>query len=120
MTKDARWPVIKTCQEKRESKSTLLIRTAHGNAASTRTRTDCCDNICPREKTSATTPRTNSTTSPPTSTPDQESHWDGKLRRNCSYPKVLSISRNTGQLKSTLLHLELESARLLPSPLQTV
>jgi hypothetical protein len=57
------------------------------------------------------TRRTNSTASLRCSTQDQESRSAGKLPLNSSYQKALSTSRSSGQLKSTTLHLELETTR---------
>src|ERR1035438_5911788 len=88
----------------------LLIRTPHGSAASMKTPMDFCTNTCPKERIFRCSLSSNWTTSPGGSTPGQGKHWDGKLLRNCSSQQALSTSCNTGQLKSILLHLYLESA----------
>src|ERR1017187_8842186 len=76
----------------------------------------CYANTCPKEPTSPGSLNLSSTTSPGGSTPAPENLWDGKLPQNCSSPKELLTSSNTGQPKSHPLHLYLESA--LPAPLQ--
>jgi hypothetical protein len=66
------------------SRSTSPTRTRPGSAASTKTPMDSSASSCPKEKTSAPTPRKNSTNSPGCSTQDQESHWDGNAPLNSS------------------------------------
>src|ERR1035441_7030126 len=88
----------------------LLIRTRHGSVASTKIPMDFCANTCPKERIFRCSPRSNWMTLPGSSIPGQERLWDGKRPRNCSSQQALSTSCNTGQLKSILLHLYLESA----------
>src|ERR1035441_2609687 len=79
---------------------------------STRTPMGCCANTCPKDKTSASTPSSNSTTLQNCSMPDPEGPSDGKRQRNSSSQNEHSTSSNTGQIQSTALHLELESTPL--------
>src|ERR1035438_6668416 len=92
---------------------TSPIRMRPGSGESTKIPTACCASTYPKEPISPCSHKTNSMTSPGGSIPDQEKLWDGKRPLNCSCQKALSTSSSTGQLKSFLLHLELESAHPL-------
>src|ERR1017187_7396531 len=86
-----------------------------GSGESTKIPTACCANTCPKEPIFRCSRRSNWTTSHGDSIPGQEKLWDGKRPLNCSCQQALSTSCSTGQLKSFLLHLELESADGHPS-----
>src|SRR6266498_4361514 len=55
--------------------STSATRRGPGNAAATKTPTDCCANTYPEPPTCRPSPKTSSTPSPPSSTVVLDKHW---------------------------------------------
>ncbi len=88
--------------EKLVSRSTSPTHTALGSEESTKTPTDSCANICPKEKTSANSPRKNSTPSHGLSTQDPESPSTGNAQQKSS--SQTSTSCHTGTQYSSPLH----------------
>ena len=99
----------KTLTEDTGSRFPSPTRTLRGSAGSAKTPTACSASTCPKEPIYRCSLRSNSTTSHGGSTPAPGKLWVGKLRQNFSSQKAPSTSSSTGQLKSSLLHLDLES-----------
>ena len=96
-TRAGRWLTIKRSPSPAGCPCTSATPAAHGNAAPTKTPTDCCANTSHAPAHSATAPKSNSTTSPPNSTVALDKPSDGRHHHKHS------ITRCTDPLRPAAL-----------------